>query len=108
MKENSSEHTAMRRSEGVRQTRPTGRARSCQRHGAAGSPGTSRLRRTLCATSMHSRQATAQMPSAQRQPSTCSICGLTSAASTPPSGTPVCLIENTSDMRWAGVLRISR
>ena len=27
---------------------------------------------------------------------------------TPPTGTPVCLIENTSDMRWGGVVRSNR
>ena len=38
----------------------------------------------------------------------CSFIFSIAPASAPPSGTPVCLTENTSDMRCAGVVRASR
>ena len=45
--------------------------------------------------------AAAAAISAMRQPQASTSHGMASPATTPPSGTPACLIENTT-LRWAG------
>ena len=52
--------------------------------------------------------AAATASSAACQPANSCRLGTIAPASPAPSGTPVCLTENTSDMRCAGVVRDSR
>ena len=66
----------------------------------------SRARRVGSAAAITRRPATATPTSAQRHPTSSATPGITAPASAAPAGTPVCLIENVSAMRAAGVVRI--
>ena len=48
--------------------------------------------------------AAATATNAPCQPPSSITLGTSAPAIMPPTGTPVCLIENTSEMRWAGVV----
>jgi hypothetical protein len=63
--------------------------------------------RSGCASSAQATLAAATVTSAPCQPAASITLGTRAPASIPPSGTPVCLSENTSDMRCAGVVSAS-
>lgn len=64
--------------------------------------------RSGCDSTAHTAHTPATTASVPCQPSHSDSPGTSAPASMPPAGTPVCLIENTSAMRCAGVVSASR
>ena len=87
---------------------PIGLNSACSASGWAGWRSASSAARSGCASAAHSAHTPATASSVPCQPSHSDSPGTSAPASMPPAGTPVCLIENTSDMRCAGVVSANR